>query len=268
MGAVSRTAYYRFVRGDSYQPTEQKKGRWGIFWQHKRRYGSRWVLADLRAQGYTMGRHQVCRLMQQQSLKAIQSKSFLPLAPIADTANGYVRALCRGGSAHCTQSGMGSDFTAGKRAMSLSRQLDRFILTYDCGLESRKKHARCFNNQCVKTGPQHTPASTRFDCAFRPGGQYVSDELREVMHKYHIRQSMSRADNPYDNAFAESFGSRFKAEVLEGGALGELEDFQTEIFAYIEMYYNRVRKYSELGYKSPLTFKSDYYTKIATLLYT
>src|SRR5215210_4750036 len=50
------------------------------------------------------------------------------------------------------------------------------------------------------------------------GGQYVSDELRKLIKAYQIRQSMSRADDPYDNAFAESFWSRFKAEVLEGGA--------------------------------------------------
>lgn len=98
------------------------------------------------------------------------------------------------------------------------------------------------------------------------GGQYVSDELRELMNGLGIRQSMSRADNPYDNAFAESFWSRFKAEVLEGGAFLEVEDARTEIFAYIEMYYNRVRRHSALGYKSPLTFEAEYYTKLASLL--
>ena len=74
-----------------------------------------------------------------------------------------------------------------------------------------------------------------------------------------IRQSMSRADDLYDNAFAESFWSRFKAaEVLEGGAFLDVTDACTEIFAYIEMYYNRVRRYSSLGYKSPLVFETDY----------
>jgi len=64
---------------------------------------------------------------------------------------------------------------------------------------------------------------------------------------------MSRADDPYDNAFAESFWSRFKAEVLEWGAFLNVEDARTEIFDYIEMYYNRVRRHFSLAYQSPST---------------
>ena len=77
---------------------------------------------------------------------------------------------------------------------------------------------------------------------------------------------MSRADDPYDNAFAESFWSRFKAEVLEGGAFVDLDDAHTEIFDYIEMYYNRIRRHSSLGNKSPLTFENEYYSKLASTL--
>ena len=77
---------------------------------------------------------------------------------------------------------------------------------------------------------------------------------------------MSRKDDPYDNAFAESFWSRFKAEVLEGGAFVDVADAKTEIFDYIEVYYNRVRRHSSLGYKSPLQFESDYYLKLASQL--
>ena len=77
---------------------------------------------------------------------------------------------------------------------------------------------------------------------------------------------MARADDPYDNAFAESFWSRFKAEVLEGGAFLDIEDARTEIFDYIEIYYNRVQRHSFLEYQSPLNFESNYYTKLASLL--
>ena len=53
---------------------------------------------------------------------------------------------------------------------------------------------------------------------------------------------MSRADNPYDNAFIESCFSRFKAELLQQGSFGSIEDANTEIFEYIEMYYNTKRQ--------------------------
>jgi putative transposase len=98
------------------------------------------------------------------------------------------------------------------------------------------------------------------------GGYYVSDGLRELIGACQIRQSMSRADDSYDNAFAESFWSRFKAEVLEGGAFLDVADVRTEVFDYIEVYYNRVRRHSSLGYKSPHQFEADYYAKLARQL--
>jgi len=96
------------------------------------------------------------------------------------------------------------------------------------------------------------------------GGQYVSKDLRELVRLWKIRPSMSRADDPYDNAFAESFWSRLKAEMLEGGAFLDVQDAKVEIFDYIEIYYNRVRRHSSLGYESPEHFESQYYQKLAS----
>ncbi len=88
------------------------------------------------------------------------------------------------------------------------------------------------------------------------GGQYVSNDLQELIRLWYIRPSMSRADDPYDNAFAESLWSRLKAELLEGGYFLSVDDVRIEVFEYIECYYNRVRKHSSLGYKSPEQFES------------
>ena len=73
---------------------------------------------------------------------------------------------------------------------------------------------------------------------------------------------MSRADNPYDNAFMESCFSRFKAELLQDGIFETIEDARTEIFEYIEMYYNSIRLHSSLDYKSPAQYEQDYKLKI------
>jgi hypothetical protein len=62
-------------------------------------------------------------------------------------------------------------------------------------------------------------------------------------------------------AQAESFFSRFKAELIEGGVFEDLEQARSEIFSYIEAYYNRVRLHSSLGYKSPLEFEMKLKTK-------
>jgi len=68
---------------------------------------------------------------------------------------------------------------------------------------------------------------------------------------------MSAKGNCYDNAQAESFFSRFKAELIEGGVFESIEQARSEIFSYIEGYYNRARLHSGLGYKMPLKFEME-----------
>ena len=68
---------------------------------------------------------------------------------------------------------------------------------------------------------------------------------------------MSRRGNCYDKAQAESFFSRFKAELVENGIFESVEQARSEVFTYIEGYYNRVRLDSSLGYKSPLEYEKE-----------
>ena len=91
------------------------------------------------------------------------------------------------------------------------------------------------------------------------GGQYAGNAFRKLIADKKAIQSMSRADNAYDNAFMESCLSRFKAELMQDGAFTSKEDAQTEIFEYIEMYYNPVRRHSSLNYVSPVKFEHLYY---------
>ncbi len=72
---------------------------------------------------------------------------------------------------------------------------------------------------------------------------------------------MSRKAETYDNAFAESLFSRYKAEVLEGGAFRDVVEARMETFNYIEGYYNRVRRHSSLGYRSPAEYEQAFYEK-------
>ncbi len=76
------------------------------------------------------------------------------------------------------------------------------------------------------------------------------------------------ADDPYDNryvgpAFAESFWSRLKAELLEGGCFLSVDDARTEVFDRAAC---AVRKHSSLGYKSPEYVGNEYHTKLASLV--
>ena len=69
------------------------------------------------------------------------------------------------------------------------------------------------------------------------GSQYASNGFRELLRRNGFRQSMSGKGNCYDNAQAESFFSRFKAELMENEVFEDLAQTRLEIFSYIKGYY-------------------------------
>jgi transposase InsO family protein len=86
------------------------------------------------------------------------------------------------------------------------------------------------------------------------GVQYCSEEFRSLLKRLcpTARQSMSRKGNCWDNACAESFFKTLKAELAildKGGSAGQIK---TAVFEYIEVYYNRCRRHSALGYAIPI----------------
>ena len=93
------------------------------------------------------------------------------------------------------------------------------------------------------------------------GSQYASNGFRQLLKSHNLHQSMSGKGNCYDNAQAESFFSRFKAELLENGVFGDIMEARSEIFSYIEGYYNRVRLHSALNYQSPIEYEMKLKTK-------
>jgi transposase InsO family protein len=89
------------------------------------------------------------------------------------------------------------------------------------------------------------------------GVQYACREFREVLDRHRITQSMSGKGNCYDNAPMESFWSRLKAESLHHERFHTREEARAAVFEYIEMFYNRRRSHSSLGYLSPEQFEAS-----------
>ena len=79
--------------------------------------------------------------------------------------------------------------------------------------------------------------------------------FRKMIADYQCQQSMTRVENHYDNAYAESLFSRCKAELLKNSTFQNVQQAQEMIFEYIEAYYNRKRRHSALKYKSPANFE-------------
>lgn len=95
------------------------------------------------------------------------------------------------------------------------------------------------------------------------GVQYAAGAYRERLEAYGIRQSMSRRGDPYDNAVAENFFSCLKCELVHLKHYHSRSEAQTDIFAYLEAFYNSVRPHSALGWLSPARFEASLYTSAA-----
>ncbi len=87
------------------------------------------------------------------------------------------------------------------------------------------------------------------------GKQYSDAQVRKIFAEHGFRQSMSGTGNCYDNAMAESFFATMKKGHVFSIQFQTREQARRLIFEYLEIFYNRIRRHSALGYKSPVAFE-------------
>lgn len=88
------------------------------------------------------------------------------------------------------------------------------------------------------------------------GTQYACSGYQDLLSKHGLECSMSRTGNCYDNAVMESFWATLKTELVYHEKYATREQARQSIFEYIEVFYNRVRRHSSLGYRSPESFEA------------
>ena len=262
---VSKTGYYDWLSGRTHQVSAaqaQKREQIIITFEHHRsRYGTRRIVAALADQGLQLSRSKVRGVLQQEGMKAIQPRSFVPRT--TNSRHSYPISpnllLERPGLQRVNEVWVG-DITyiplSGGVWAYLSVWMDLFsrrIVGWELMDNMREELVIASMRKALH---DRSPPAGLIVHSDR-GGQYGGKAFRKLLGKG-IRQSMSRAGNVYDNAFMESCFSRFKAELLQGGMFQGIEDGYTEIFEYIEMYYNTERLHSSIGYKSPLRFEAEY----------
>jgi len=87
------------------------------------------------------------------------------------------------------------------------------------------------------------------------GVQYASNAFQALLKAYGIQCSMSRKGNCWDNAVAESFFHTLKVELIHDRHYYTRQEARAEMFEYIEVFYNRQRRHSSLGYLTPAEFE-------------
>lgn len=135
-----------------------------------------------------------------------------------------------------------------KRPMSKHDTFD--IMLLDMIIEIHNKHKKRCGSPKITSDLKEKGMIFHSD----RGVQYCSNEFRNILKDcgYEIRQSMSRKGNCWNNACAESFHSIIKRELHTLNGKYNCEEVKISIFEYIEMYYNRIRRHSTLGYLTPL----------------
>lgn len=259
---VSRSAYYVWrENGVSARTRDDNRLRpmiRGIFWEHRRRYGARRIAIELAARHEPCSRRRVGRLMEEMGLVAIQPRSFKPRTTDSRHALGYspnllidavppdgINQLWVGDITYVPI--LGGDF------LYLAMLMDRYsrrIAGWDL-----QDHMR----ESLVLGALRAAIAVRRP---RPGlihhsdrgGQYAGAEYRRMLARAGMPQSMSRADNCYDNAFMESCFGTLKTE-LEMKPYSHADVARTEIPEYIR-YYNTRRRHSALDYLTPEAYEA------------
>ncbi len=280
---IPRSAYYRWakepaaaseVASTTATPPQRRRRRrrrrqeitrltLQLFGRHERRYGTRRLVPELADLGYAVGRDQVRAIYREFGPHAIQPKSFVPKTTQAHpnrrrSPNLLLEApppprpdvVWVGDITYLPLQDGSFCYLA-----SFQDSCSRTIVGYAVADHLREALTLTALERAVKRRHPAPGLIIHTD----GGGQYSSIAFRGRLTQLGYRSSMTRRDNHYDNAQAESFFSRFKAELLPGGRrFATLAEAESECFSYIEGYYNTVRRHSSLGFRSPLNFEKQF----------
>ncbi len=240
---VSEASFYAWRVGKTYQLSAKRRGLAAsvkeVFYLHRRRYGARRISAELKAAGLAVGRKLAASLMKEQSLAAISPKRFVPRTTDSKHNLGYAPNLLK--DKFNQPVGQGRVIVGDITYLPLQNGKFCYLATFQDKFTRRivgwQVSARMTAqlvidafNRARSRGLIRRGAIIHTD----RGSQYASVEYRRLLYINSFRQSMSGMGNCYDNAQAESFFSRFKAELVEGGIFESVEQARSEIFSYIE----------------------------------
>ncbi len=259
--SVSRSAYYAHRQGGvTSRDIEDARMRpliSEVFWQHKRRYGARRLSKELAANGEVCSPRRVARLMQAMELVAIQPKSFRPRTTDSSHRLGYSPNLLVDAEEPTSINRIWvGDITyipleksAFAYAALLMDRCSRRIIGWDVRMNMQEPLVLAAFQKATRLRNPELGLIHHSD----RGGQYAGNKYRELLNRFKMHQSMSRAANCYDNAFMESCFGTIKTE-LEMERYGSIEIARKELETYIR-YYNTRRLHSSLGYLTPLAFE-------------
>jgi putative transposase len=235
---------------------------------HRRVYGSPRVQRALLAQGVPVCVNTVAKLMRQAGIAAKKKRKFVPrTTDSAATQRAAPNLLKRDFAVGPVNRRWVSDITYVPTAegwLYLAAVLDlgcRKIVGWAMAADMKVNLVLDALRMALAGRPQQgaTRAGTLPGAAALlhhsdQGSQYASDDYQQLLAAHGVQVSMSARGDCYDNAAMESFWATLKTELVHQEHYATRQQARGSIFEYLEVFYNRVRLHSTLGYQSPEAF--------------
>jgi len=255
---VSRSGYYAWRKR---RPSRREEANVGLL-EHIRKihrvsrntYGSPRITDVLNEQGIVCGKNRVARIMRDSGICVKIKRRF---RKTTDSGHGYPVAPNLLIDNKQTERLWVSDITFIRTRegwVYLSAVMNvrtRKIVGFSLSDELSQELVMAALRQAIESSPPEEGLIHHSD----RGRQYATYAYQGLLQKYNIRSSMSRKGHCYDNAYIESFFATLKKDLVHAERYQTREEASLSIFEYVEVFYNRIRKHSALGYKSPLQYE-------------
>jgi len=262
---VSSSSFYHWMSGMEPMRLQTKKSICeaikGIFKASEGTYGSPRVYQELKSKGIQVSENTVASYMREMGLDARLKKKFKVQTTDSNHDGPIASRLFKAEDEHSLPGSPGKllagDITylrIGKGFLYLAVVLDLYNREVVGWSMSRSLDTsivlRALDGAMEKLGPD---AEVIFHSD--RGSQYASTVYRNFMKEKNILPSMSRRGNCYDNSYVESWFGSLKKECLYRKTYSSEAELRQLVFRYIEVWYNKKRRHSSLGYLSPVEYK-------------
>jgi len=224
-----------------------------------RTYGAPRLHKDLLDSGEQLSQNRVARLMRQANIKAKTAKRFVITTHSKNTLAPAPDLLQRQFTTTCKDVAWVTDTTfikTRKGWLYLATVLDlysRKIIGW--AMSSRNNKQLVCDALTMALWRRNRPKDVIIHSD--QGSTYASNDYLSLLKEHQLIPSMSRKGECLDNAVAESFFGSLKTEWVDDQDYKTHEEARKSLFEYIEMFYNRKRRHSYLGYKSPAQFERE-----------
>jgi transposase InsO family protein len=223
-------------------------------------YGSPRVTAELNARGTQVSENTVARCMKARGIRAKTARRFVPRTTDSDHTRAVAdNLLDRQFAADAPNRKWVCDITyipTDQGWLYLAGVMDLFsrrIVGWSMGTRMPTELVR---DALAMALQRRKPQAGLLHHSDR-GVQYASEDYQQLLKAHGIEASMSRRGDCYDNAAMESFWGTLKTELVNHERYASPDAARRSIFEYIEVFYNRIRRHSSLGYVSPEAFEAS-----------